>query len=229
MAHALDRRHGRRQQPRHLRDGRDQRLLRLRDGRPGQSDGLSRRDRTDLKGSTYFVPDNLANDAVEKKLKAAATASDAPLFWRTLLEKKVPGSTTNANFAEVNTTHYIKDGTTGTLLGNKATKRAAAFEKAFIAKNKEWPSKDDAMKLTLMTAWGSVCGLKTGGSWKFYLQENVSIRYSNKAGNSKFAVSIPIALTQFYPKGQERTNLITEPNMVITQPYTASPHVIAWR
>ncbi len=121
---------------------------------------------TDLKGS--YTPDTKDKDKPETKfLEKASSIGDAPLFWRTLLEVKVPGATKDKNYAEVNKTHYIKDGSKGKILGDKATKRAVAFEEAFVKKNKEWPSKSDAMKILMMQAWGSVCGFNSGG-WKFY-------------------------------------------------------------
>ena len=168
-----------------------------------------------LDAGAYKLTDKTKNDPIEKKLVETAGKKDAPLFWRLMLDKQFPKATADKNFAEINKTHYVTDGTASPLDNGKSTKRAVAYEKLFVDKNK------DALKVKMMTPWGCVFGMKSGG-WKFYLQENVTIFYSDKEGKKPHAASVPIAVTQFYPKGQEKTNLVKTQNTFISNPFTKS-------
>jgi hypothetical protein len=167
----------------------------------------------DMDSGAYTAKDK--KDKAEVKLAEAAAKKDSALFWRLLLEKHVPGSTTDPTFAEVNRANYVNDGSKSTIDGGKSTKRANAFEKLFIEKNK------GTLKVKTMFPWGCVFGLKSGG-WKFYLQENMTILYSDMEGKKPHASSIPIAVTQFYPKGQEKTNLIKVQNTFIANAFEKS-------
>jgi hypothetical protein len=161
---------------------------------------------TDLNAGAYLGDD--------KELKATATAKDAPKFWRLLLTKTlVPGAWEDKNYAEINRPMYVNDGT-------GSTKRAKDYQKEL-----EKAHKADPLKIGNFAPWGCVYGLRDGGKWAFFLQENATVRYENTKTKKKYATSLVMALTQFYPKGKEKTNLAM-PLAPIKDPFTPSELVL---
>jgi hypothetical protein len=161
---------------------------------------------------------NLTQGAYKGKvssLQKAAKKGDAPLFWRLLLDNKVPGASRDPRFGEVNKTHYVRDGTKSRFDKGNTTKRADAFD-AFLRKK--------GMNISLANPWGCVFGFREGGNWSFYLQENLTLLYNSGA---KKGTSIPIAISRFYPPQNKGHELLYQRSDTIPNPETLSDTVVS--
>jgi hypothetical protein len=155
----------------------------------------------------------------EKEIAKAASESSEK-FWTLLITTKlVPKAWEDKNWAGIHRQHYINDGSGTTPAAKAFIEKAKAQHK----KDKdpiEWDTRNPG------TPWGSVFGFKKSGRWAFYLQKNVSFWYSNTATKKKYAASFPFEVIQFYPKGQEKVNIIDPAPTKIPSPFEVSEWVV---
>lgn len=97
------------------------------------------------------------------------TMAGGAKFWRDLMTRLVGGGGIQA---EVNKTDYIKtDGIRDT--GGGLTTQAAKDYAAWLKSNTS-----DMLNITDVSPFGCVMGIRSGGNWKFYLQENATVKYT---------------------------------------------------
>lgn len=143
---------------------------------------------------------------VFSKAQFKRVGGSTPEFWRNVLSgmdydtttgdsaqmRPTPGtnkfSPTNKPIAEVNTTHYTSD------KGTKTTANSRAFEK-FL--NQQARARN--RRIDVVAPWGSVFGLRTGGNWTFYLQQNVLVVYTKLPGGQQVSDCVVLACTPFSP------------------------------
>lgn len=157
-------------------------------------------------------------DGDDPEINRAASSGKSELFWRLLLTKRlVPNAMEASGWSEVSKSMYIND-------GSGETARARAAVTAIVASHRNDKIVWNANVRGL--AWGSYLGFCKGGKWRMYLQENLTFFYSHKDTRKQYATSLPIALTQVFPRGKERTNLINPAPTRIVDPFTPSDHVV---
>lgn len=129
-----------------------------------------------------------------------------PAFWRQVLSgmdydtteghvsdmSKTAGANKfnrpNSPVSEINTTHYTSD------KGTKTTINSRAFEK-FLTKQ----ATSKGRRIDVVQPWGAVFGLRDGGTWTFYLQQNVTVIYTKLTSNQMVSDCLVLACTQFFP------------------------------
>lgn len=135
-----------------------------------------------------------------------------PEFWRQVLSgmdydtvggqstdmKPTPGANKfnrpDKPVSEVNTTHYTSDKGTKTTVNSRALEKF--LEKQAVARGRT---------IDVVQPWGSVFGLRTGGNWTFYLQQNVTLIYTKKASGQQISDCVVLACTPFFPgQGEAR-------------------------
>lgn len=143
----------------------------------------------DLKGDTY--------NGAFIDVKQAATASNAPLFWRRLLKHLVAALNDAGILGEVNKHHYVRDliNNPKSIIdtNNKITVHARQFEQTIRAQA--------GLTVTYCSPWGCVFGVRDNfnQNWAFYLQENVTIHYKRNTDNAVFMTCRPIFISKIFP------------------------------
>lgn len=169
-----------------------------------------------INGCSVFVSGNEREPTVFHGGKGAGVDGDAIQVWRDMhqnIDKPKPPKE-NIFFraepkkrlpvAEVNKSMYVKDGVSKDKGGNNTTATANRFEDALNRAVKGGP-----IKIREIRPWGAVFGIcDEFGSWKFYLQENATIRYDvvEKIAlgpltkkPKPFSVSRPMVVRQIFP------------------------------
>jgi hypothetical protein len=155
---------------------------------------------------------------------------EAAMFWRQALRKHIADSASAALrgpiLAEVNKTDYIKTqgsltrpvslqatkGTFGTkIVATPDTKQYGTTPRAIAYQ--EWLEQElnrkGSFQVQTVSPWGCVMGVRTGGNWAFYLQENATVVcdiVSKKTVVTR-CYSRPMALRQIFPGGGGTVNM----------------------
>jgi hypothetical protein len=98
----------------------------------------------------------------------------APSFWRDFLmyvSRKEGHPLNPGDFGEVNTTDYINQ-----FLAEKGSEKTTLRAELY----KDWLKQTHRKELSIedVSPWGCVFGIRTGKLWKFYLQENASVTFT---------------------------------------------------
>jgi len=139
-----------------------------------------------INGCSVFIQGSAANPTVyhcggdpDYATKGLRDPDEAATFWRNLvLQHGDPG----ALRGEVNKTHYVMDAISPTA-DMKSTPTSRRYE--------EWikSEMDKTIRIKEVKPWGCVFGIRTGLLWKFYLQENVTIKFAT-VQKQKFALNL---------------------------------------
>jgi hypothetical protein len=134
-------------------------------------------------------------DASDPNLFAPASAGDSARFWRNLV-KKLDGLVDTDILGEVNRNHYVKRTVApqplSTLTNAPITERGVTYEATLVGQ--------PAIDLKKMMVWGCVFGVRAvNGDWSFYLQENATAYYLDRATGDHFGTSRPIRVSRIFP------------------------------
>jgi hypothetical protein len=166
---------------------------------------------------------------VFNKSQFKRVGGSTPAFWRQVLSgmdydatagdiaamKPTPGgdkfNQPNKPVSEVNTTHYTSDKGTKTTVNSRALEKF--LQKQAVARGRT---------IDAVIPWGSVFGLRVGGNWTFYLQQNVTVMYTKTASNQKITDSVVLACSAFFP-GEGEAN----PPVLKTRDFERIEHALA--
>jgi hypothetical protein len=169
-----------------------------------------------INGCSVFVTGTQASPRIYHCGIGTGT-DDAVNKWHNLV-KDITGLT-DAQLAEVNKTHYVKDGQKD-IKGFASTSHAVSFEKVLV---KHYEGTEIQIQETF--PWGAVFGLcDDAGLWRFYLQENITITYRRQLAaeackwyqrkpKPRFEdrqVARPISVRKFFPDGGGLVKLVTQ-------------------
>jgi hypothetical protein len=169
-----------------------------------------------INGCSVFVSGNQREPTVFHGGKGTDVEGDAVQVWRDMLQKidKPKPPKENIYFkaqpkerlpvGEANKTHYVKEPGVRDKDGYATTTTSNNFEAALKSE-----FKNGSIKIRSIRPWGAVFGVcDQFGYWKFYLQQNATIRYDvvekialgplTKAPKP-FSVSRPMVVRQIFP------------------------------
>jgi hypothetical protein len=125
----------------------------------------------------------------------AKVAGNIPLTWRELFWQHALHSPRGGNtFGEANKTAYITDGTVSAA-GIPTTALADAYDQQIRL---AWAAPPHNLNVTSCLPWGCVFGVRSFNAWNFYLQQNVTLLFTDNAGGN-WATSRLLRLSRFFP------------------------------
>jgi hypothetical protein len=135
------------------------------------------------------------DDDSDPNLYVPASTGDSARFWRNLV-KKLDGLTDTDILGEVNRNHYVKRTVAplapSTLDASPITERGVLYETTITGQA--------GIELKRLMVWGCVFGLRApNGDWRFYLQENATSYYLDRANGDHFGTSRPIRVSRIFP------------------------------
>lgn len=169
-----------------------------------------------INGCSVFVTGNEREPTVFHGGKGSGVEGDAIQVWRDMLKEVDKPKPPKENMffraepkvrlpvGEVNKSHYVKEPGVKDKDGFNTTTTTNQFEAALNSALRKGP-----IKVRMIRPWGAVFGIcDEFGYWKFYLQENATIRYDvvEKIAlgpltkkPKPFSVSRPMVVRQIFP------------------------------